>query len=178
MKAIYSFLILLISYDSFSQAELNGFSVQMDKRTRYTETEEKTNFTPAFINNIPGVVMIEFTKRYPEVTVVDWYISDKQVDGYFSCGEKNISIAYKKDGLFLYERRSYPGSYLDSKALDFLEKESGFSQPVKHVTEVIKTNETLYEVSIEDQKYWHIYTFGMQKGEDLKLIGKTRFKKG
>lgn len=177
MKLLFLVVFLCISTKHFSQVRLGSVFVKSENVEAET-TVENSSYVKGFVNNIPSPVINDFLTRYPGAENVSWYINDKEVSGYFSQHDEQVSIAYKKDGLFLYERKTYEGSRLNQSARDFLERETGFSFLIKQVTQVTKENEEVYEVSFEDQKRWHIYRFGRKTNEAYSLIEKTRFKKG
>ena len=178
MKALFLLAFVIIATKSFSQLRLGGVFVQSRQKIEETTASEKSTYVKGFTNNIPGPVIRDFSLRYPDAENISWYVNDKEINGHFSYDNQEFKVAYKKDGLFLYERTSYDGSKLNQAARDFLEKETGFALPVKYVTQVTREQEEVFEVSIEDEKRWHIYRFGRKLDGPFVLVEKTSFKKG
>src|SRR5687767_7479617 len=134
MKALFLFALLFITTKNFSQIRLGSVYVKTERNFSEEKTNTRSTYVKAFANNIPTAVINDFSARYPGVEKISWYVNDKDVSGYFNNNDQQVTISYKKDGLFLYERKTYDGSKLNQLARDFLERETGFSFVISQVT--------------------------------------------
>jgi hypothetical protein len=175
MKSQLLLALVILPVMSFSQLNSGFVFVKSEKRS--VEVEDGS-YVKAYVNNIPSPVMTSFNELFPNAENVSWFINNMDVTGYFTHGEKDIAIHYKKDGFLYSIRKSYTPVLLEKKLSDFLTDEISSNYKAQFVTEVVKSNETLFEISFTNNIEWLIVRVGKSKNEYFQLLEKTKFKKG
>ena len=148
MKKVFLIIILLCSFQSYSQLSFNRIYEKSGKKELTGELGTKTSYVKTYSNNLPVAVIADFFEKYPGVQDVAWFINEKNVTGYFQYKGQDITVSYKKDGFLLSTRKVYDRTRLSARISQYLEDEVGREYEVHMITELVKDDYTIYEVSL------------------------------
>ena len=178
MKKIFFFLFCLMATGIHSQVVRSEFVFGSKQSHIDVQIKKDKLFTVGFINNISANIWRDFSVTFKDPTDIRWYVEGKEITGYFNCDSEKIIVCYKKDGYLISTRKAYPGDKLDPLIAGFLSREMEKSFVVYLVTEVNKDDNTIYEISLQDEKSWcFVQIFRNTEREILEIIDKRIIKK-
>lgn len=116
---------------------------------------------------------------FGDSTTVSWFVDGKDITGHFYNDNEYISVLYKKNGRHAFTRKVYDSTRLDQRLVTYLEEEAGKEFSVNLVTEIVKEEGTVYEISLTSHKQICLIQIFAGKGDEkLRLIDKKFLTKG
>src|SRR5688500_8723528 len=181
MKSILT-LLLFASVSAYSQTSDNKYIVHLnsDQEEDYVPTEvviKKNNtYTAGFLNNVPGAVLSEFSKKYEGAKNVSWFVEEKTVTVYFVHDDAVSIVKYLQDGLELLKRKSYSANKLKPALATFI-KEQTKDYDIRYVNESEKENAHHYEINLVKDQQWLILKINEDKYGQFLVTGRVSFDK-
>jgi hypothetical protein len=135
-------------------------------------------YRAGFRNDINVNAIRDFARSFENATDILWRISEKDISVSFSWNNESITSYYDRKGNHLSTRKTYTENQLDPLIADQIKKELGKDFSIYLVTEVIKRDNTIYEISLESCRYWCIVKLIKKKSGLEKLSENILLLKG
>ena len=182
MKNLY-FLLLFASLQGFGQDFAKQITLTTEKNSTANswqgyEIAVKKNgiYEPGFLNNIPSPVIQAFLKEYVDAVNVSWFIDEKQSTVYFNWSNELVIIKYNNNGSPINTRKTYTVEKLDRPFTDLLKREIGTKHDINYITEYLRDDMQVYEVSMSNDKEWVVVRLNRDKPTgSLVITGKQTF---
>src|SRR5688572_5911045 len=173
MKKIFFPLCLFAAMQGHSQFIRSELAIK-ENETHLNEWLKKNNlFISGFTNDINTNVYKTFIDMFGSVPGVYWFIEKMEITSYFILDSISVIGRYKKNGNLISIRKNYDASKLNLEITDFLKQELGTSFSVNLVTEILREDDTIYEISLQDKKRLCIVQLYKNKeNEKLRIIDK------
>jgi len=113
--------------------------------------KENDSLIEAYINNVNPNAVRYLVNNYEDAENIQWIIDESSITAEFNQGDKKILLTYDKRGVLLSTRKTYPEKSLDPLIAKYAKKTAGKTYSINLVTEIIKSDQTTYEISLENQ---------------------------
>ena len=171
MKKIFIFMILLMSVNVRAQDNhYNLFAINNIMHFEVNIKKHSDVYTTGFINNVKTRVIRHFIKTFNNTTDVRWFIDEEGATAYFICNNEKVKVRYDKNGQHLSTRKTYDENKLDPLIAQWVKLEFGEEFVIYLVTEVIKDDNTIYEITLQNQFYWCIENLVKKKVPGLEKL--------
>lgn len=179
MKKVFFPLFFSITIGVYSQVVQSDLVFANKESPVDVRIKKNNTFTAGIIINISAKILRDFMDMFDNPTDVHWFVDEKKVTAYFICDSENVTVRYKTNGHLISVRKTYEGNKLEPLVSDFLSREVEKGFIINLVTEVIMGDNTIYEISLQDEKHWcFLQVFQNSEREILEIIDKRIFKKG
>ena len=178
MKKILLPMFFLATMEAYSQVASNDLVI--GNNNKYFDVKiKKNNVFPGLINNVSTNVIRSFIDMFGCATEVNLFVNEQEATAYFICDNEAVTVRYKRDGNLISTRKVYEGSKLQPLIADFLSREIEKHFVINLVTELTMGDNTIYEISLQDQSHWCVLQiFRNDETGVLSIIGRNLFKKG
>jgi hypothetical protein len=153
LKKIFLIAMLILTISGWSRSYRD--SLPVDAPPNFQVTFQSGNFVrQGFLNNINSKAVMHFIKTFETTEKVLWIITEDGSAATFFFNNVKITSYYNRRGGHLYTKKIYRQSELDPLIISLIEDEVGKGFSIYMVSEKIMTNWTLYEITLENSKYW------------------------
>src|SRR5688572_9925464 len=178
MKKVFFPLFFLITTGVYSQvARIETVSGRINSHSD-VEIKKNSAFTTDLIKEISANMWIDFIRMFNNPADVLWYIDKEEITAYFNYDSESVIVRYKRNGHLISIRKAYQGNKLNSFVADFLNREIKKGFIINMVTELTVGDNTIYEISLQDEKRWCVLQiFQNNELRVLEIIEIKEFKK-
>lgn len=173
MKKIFFPLCFFATMQGYSQFIRSELAIKENETNLKVWLKKNNIFIDSFTNDININVYRTFIDMFGSVPDVYWFIERKEFTSYFILDSISVIGRYKKNGTLISIRKNYDATKLNPEIINFLKQELGTSFRINLVTEILREDETIYEISLQNEKNWCIVQLYKNKeNEKLRIVDK------
>jgi uncharacterized protein YkuJ len=178
MKKLFTIIALFAGLNIWSQTSHTlPVNNKPDDFGVYVQLKDNS-FSPGFKNDVNTNALRHFVETFEGAENISWHVSDDKTEATFTMGNTKMSSYYDKHGDHICTIKYYTEKELDSSLAKFVKKEAGKDYSIYLVTEFIEEGSSLFDISLQNDKYWLKIKFLITPDKSLEKLENRTFRKG
>jgi hypothetical protein len=154
MKKIILLVLLMGTLNLWSQTSQRLTLNSMAENFQVVIHPNDNLFLPGHLNDINTNAFRHFITSFENAENIVWRIGKTGSTVSFTWKDQNVTCYYDNIGDYLYSIKVYTESELEGSISHFVRSETGKGYSIYLLTEKEMTNGSLFEISLQNTKYW------------------------
>ena len=154
MKKLLLLALLMGTLTLWSQTSQRLTVNNMAEKFQVLTQSSDNQFQPGHLNDINTNALRHFIRTFDDADNIVWRIGNTGTTARFTRNDQNVTCYYNNLGDYQYAIKVYTQSELDPSIVDFVKYEAGNSYSIYLVTEKEMANGSLFEISLQNSRYW------------------------